>query len=294
MTRVRLRILTRNIAVLNTRRKAISGFTLIELLVVIAIIAILAALLLPALSAAKVRAQAIACMNNGRQLSLGGVMYAGDHKDHILKNFWVSGIHTEQTQGTFRSWVNDVMSWTTAQEITNIDYLKKGPLNSYLGGNTKVYQCPADRYLSVPQRGAGWTTRLRSYSMNFALGANDPQGDPSPDYSQYKHFLTLSSIPHPSGTWMFVDESADSIDDGYFICDPAGLMWWNMPGNYHAGACGFSYADGHSDIHHWLGSTLRSEVIRYKNTTIPSPGTSVASADKVDTEWLGSRTTELK
>src|SRR5271156_1557133 len=66
------------------------GFTLIELLVVIAIIAILAALLLPALAAAKERARVIQCLNDMRQLDVCWMIYLGDNNDRVALN-WIPG-----------------------------------------------------------------------------------------------------------------------------------------------------------------------------------------------------------
>jgi prepilin-type N-terminal cleavage/methylation domain-containing protein len=64
--------------------RGIRGFTLIELLVVIAIIAILAALLLPALSRAKLKATGIACVSNQKQLVLAWIMYSADNNERLV------------------------------------------------------------------------------------------------------------------------------------------------------------------------------------------------------------------
>ena len=61
----------------------------------------------------------------------------------------------------------------------------------------------------------------------------------------------------PANRYLFLDEHPDSINDGYFLNDanPQTLAHWgDLPASFHNGACGFSYADGHAEIHKWRSS----------------------------------------
>lgn len=267
------------------------GFTLIELLVVIAIIAILAAMLLPALSSAKVRAQGIQCMGNLKQLQLVFLMYPDDNQDRLT-----SSGYTAPVEAT--AWVNGWLNFDGANpdntDLTTLTDPTRAKFASYLR-DAGVYKCPADR--STVDVGGKRVARIRSLSMGQQWAGPgdwlDPAGFGANGSSKkYKVFFKKAEIDNPAMRFVFLDEHPDAINAGGFanmmVPVRAAARIIDFPASFHAGAGGISFSDGHAEIRKWRDARTRPAP-RYNNNL----GLNVLSANNEDMIWLADRTSAL-
>jgi prepilin-type N-terminal cleavage/methylation domain-containing protein/prepilin-type processing-associated H-X9-DG protein len=216
---------TRGLAVTDS-----DGFTLIELLVVIAIIAVLAAMLLPALAKAKQKAQGISCLNNHNQLLKAWYMYYCDNRDQLVYSYSggdaQGGDIANANPTTYSGWCLGWLDWTTSGDNTNLAFIS------------------ADKYSKLG---------IYTISGNIGIGAGSAEAD-GPFNSNVYNWIKLAGdfrFPSPAETWVFLDEHPDSINDPGFYNPDTATELTDTPATYHNGAGGFSFADGHSEIHKW-------------------------------------------
>ena len=278
----------------RSQAQGCSGFTLIELLVVIAIIAILAALLLPALSRSKMKAQGVQCMNNHRQLALAWRMYTDDNSDVLL--FSSQGFPPGPNESIWCTGVLDFSANPSNWDVTRDIY--KSPMWPYCGKNAAIFRCPADKSIVKDLSGKTWP-RVRTMVMNIYLGGLGGKATGLQNMRNQIIYLKYSqlTIPGAAQIFLFTDEREDWINYGNLWtimtgfgppANPAQYALGDIPASYHGNAGGFSFCDGHAELHRWRDSRTMPPVQSVSawdgSTPIPSP-------NNVDVGWLQDHST---
>jgi prepilin-type processing-associated H-X9-DG protein len=182
------------------------------------------------------------------------------------------------------------MDWNPGNtDNTNIAQLVSGLLGPYTAKNPGIFHCPADQSY-VPREGP----RVRSVSMNCYAGSEAVSGN----FAVGGPWVTLFKLNHivnpgPSMMWIFNDEHPDSINDGTEVTTSRFPMtfWEDLPASYHANACGFAFADGHSEVHKWIASSTCKPIQRASGAGMP---VTILPGQGDDRNWITNRLSHLR
>jgi prepilin-type N-terminal cleavage/methylation domain-containing protein len=240
--------------------RGVRGFTLIELLVVIAIIAILAAMLLPALSKAKLKGTYATCLSNTRQVILGYLMYANDNTDRLMPTSYLG--EDGQTElyagGYWRAPIPDITSGITVDEAMNrvTTGFRRSPIYKYCN-NVGAFHCPGDLRTKRLRPGNGWAYDSYSKAEGIAGGPVQAGGL---TYWGIRPYTKLSAIAPPSTAFVFIEEADPrSYNNGTWVMNIAPAGWVDTFAVFHGNISTFSFADGHAEGHKWMeASTIKA------------------------------------
>lgn len=225
----------------STKALQTRAFTIVELAVIVAVLAMLVCLALPALAKAKTRSPGIGCLSNLRHMMVGWAMYSEENSGTLMLNA-PAGYLTPT--GQRMGWCLGGEDWhSNPGNINPFSYTNSGALmGPYISSNVRVLTCPADVIPSDNGR------RIRSYSMSSQMGVPNSLIFPSSGVYRKESDITC---PSPKNAFVFCDESMLTLNDGYLQLALGAPLYSDLPACYHEGGCGFSFADGHAEIHKW-------------------------------------------
>jgi prepilin-type N-terminal cleavage/methylation domain-containing protein len=232
---------------MNPLHRDSRGFTLIELLVVIAIIAILAAMLLPALASAKLKATEASCLNNEKQLGVALSMYTGDFNDFLLNDTPPSGYknaggYWNLDNGAPGNWTSDAVALADVQIN-----LRTNNILFQFAPSVGVYHCPGDKrfVLSVGTgKAVGWAYDSYASTKNV----NGTNVETTTQYAK------MSQIRRVSDCMTFVEqEDSRGYDAGNFgsTCTTTTFGFEDLFAIFHGNISTLCFADGHAEPHKW-------------------------------------------
>jgi len=264
---------------------------MIDVIAVMAAILVLVLTVLPGIAKSNPNSKAFQCLENHRRLVNANRMFAADNGDVFVSAESVPGRST---------WITGNMDSSSAN-VSNYDInqdIVKSPLWPYLDKTASSFKCPTDPTTLVLVNGRT-VPRVRSYSMSQVFGQGLWLDGAFINPSISRIYAKGSDIVVPSKTFLFTDEHPRSINDGAFANTVVGAQPGDPPSNariidfpaaWHEGGCTFSFADGHADIHKWIGSTIKPSLSTLGTLTL-----NVSAGDSaVDIQWLAANTTVRK